>query len=92
MLATHLAHCLFHFIPQSKSQASPQHRNKKTLHSNHHHGTVCLPSFVTTSSTFDLVEFEVLAFETSPTPLHHQEYRKTIIVACTADNSATLFG
>jgi hypothetical protein len=37
MLPKHLAHCLFRFAPQSKSQANTQHSNKKTLHSNHHH-------------------------------------------------------
>jgi hypothetical protein len=33
----HLAHCLFRFATQPKSQANTQHSNKKTLHSNHHH-------------------------------------------------------
>jgi hypothetical protein len=37
MLPKHLAHCLFRFAPQPKSQANTQHSNKKTLHSNHHH-------------------------------------------------------
>jgi len=37
MLPKHLAHCLFRFATQPKSQANPQHSNKKTLHSNHHH-------------------------------------------------------
>jgi hypothetical protein len=32
MLAPLLAHCLFIFVPQPKSQANPQHSNKKTLH------------------------------------------------------------
>jgi hypothetical protein len=37
MLPTLLAHCLFHFVPQPKSQANTKHSNKKTLRSNHHH-------------------------------------------------------
>ena len=37
MLPKHLAHCLFRFAPQPKSQANTQHSNKKTLHSNHLH-------------------------------------------------------
>ncbi len=37
MLSKNLAHCLCRYAIQSKSQANSQHRNKKTLHSNHHH-------------------------------------------------------
>lgn len=37
MLPKHLAHCLFRFATQPKSQANPQHSNKKTLRSNRHH-------------------------------------------------------
>lgn len=67
-----------------------QYSNDGGLTNGSDYGTVSLPSFVTSSSTFDLVTFEVLDFEASPTPLHQQEYKKTIIVACTAGTGAAL--